>query len=55
MTPDDALLLKIYDSKKDGRARSAPHTSFKSEEDYGEPRHSIEIRCFVFWEDQTAE
>ncbi len=55
MTPDEALLLKIFDSKKDGRARRVPHTSFQSEEDYGEPRNSIEIRCFVFWEDQSVE
>ncbi|KAJ9606318.1 hypothetical protein H2200_009279 [Cladophialophora chaetospira] len=55
MKPDEALLLKIFDSKKDGRARRAPHTAFQSEEDYGEPRNSVEIRCFVFWEDQSLE
>jgi hypothetical protein len=55
MTPDEALLLKIFDSKKDGRARRVPHTSFQCDEDYGEPRHSVEIRCFVFWEDQSLE
>jgi hypothetical protein len=55
MKPEDAILLKIFDSKKDGRARRSPHTSFTSEEDYGEPRNSTEIRCFVFWEDQSLE
>ncbi|ETI27037.1 hypothetical protein G647_10136 [Cladophialophora carrionii CBS 160.54] len=55
MTPDEALLLKIFDSKKDGRARRVPHTSFQCEEDYGAPRHSVEIRCLVFWEDQSLE
>jgi hypothetical protein len=55
MDLDDVLLIKIFDSKKDGRARYTPHTSFTSEEDHGDPRNSIEIRCFVFWEDQTLE
>ena len=55
MAPDEALLLKIFDSKKDGRARRAPHTAFTSPEDYGETRKSAEIRCFVFWEDQSLE
>jgi len=55
MTPDEALLLKIFDSKMDGRAKRAPHTSFQTEEDHGEPRNSVEVRCFVFWEDQSLE
>ena len=55
MQPDEALLLKIFDSKRDGRARRVPHTSFQSEEDYGGPRNSVEIRCFVFWEGQSVE
>lgn len=55
MTPDEALLLKIFDSKKDGRSRRVPHTSFQSELDHGDARHSVEIRCFVFWEDETLE
>ncbi|KIW94547.1 uncharacterized protein Z519_04523 [Cladophialophora bantiana CBS 173.52] len=55
MTPQDVLLLKIFDSKKDGRARRVPHTSFYSEEDYGDPRTSVEIRCMVFWENESRE
>ena len=55
MEPDEALLLKIFDSKKDGRARRTPHTSFQGPEDTGPPRNSCEIRCFVFWEDQSLE
>lgn len=55
MKPDEALLIKIFDSKKDGRARRTPHTSFTSDKDHGPPRESIEIRSFVFWEDQSVE
>lgn len=55
MTPDEALLFKIYDSKLDGRARRVPHTAFAAGDDSGPPRQSIEVRCLVFWEDQDRE
>ncbi|KIX93997.1 uncharacterized protein Z520_10334 [Fonsecaea multimorphosa CBS 102226] len=55
MTPQDVLLLKIFDSKRDGRARRVPHTSFYSDEDCGDSRTSIEIRCLVFWENESLE
>ena|ERR1700761_1255829 len=55
MSPDEALVFKIFDSKKDGRPRRVPHTSFVSDEDYGLTRNSVEIRNFVFWEDQSVE
>ncbi|KAK4501078.1 hypothetical protein PRZ48_006884 [Zasmidium cellare] len=50
MTPDEALLLKIFDSRLDGTARRTPHTAFKCEEDHGPTRESLETRCLVFWE-----
>ena len=57
MTPEEAWLFKIFDSKKDGRARCAVHSSFplKDQPDEGEARTSIEVRCFVFWDDDTPE
>jgi hypothetical protein len=50
MRSDEALLLKCYDSKEDGRARFAPHTAFfdpKAPSD-APPRESIELRALVF-------
>lgn len=51
MTRDEALVFKVYDSEKDGRARWCAHTSF---EDPTSPptapeRESIELRAFAFW------
>ena len=51
MQRDEALVFKVYDSEKDGRARFTPHTSF---EDPGTPagaapRQSIEVRTFAFF------
>jgi hypothetical protein len=51
MQPNEAILLKCYDSKDDGRARFTAHTSF---EDPNSPpnaalRESIEVRTLVFW------
>ena len=47
---DEALLLKCYDSKTDGRARFAPHTAFQDPTAPADapPRESIELRTFVF-------
>jgi hypothetical protein len=50
MRTDEALLLKCYDSKTDGRARFAPHSAFADPNtpDDSPPRESIELRTFVF-------
>ena len=50
MQPDEALLLKCYDSMTDGRARFAPHTAFEDPTAGADvaPRESIELRTFVF-------
>lgn len=50
MQPDEALLLKCYDSKTDGRARFAPHTAFDDPTAPADmlPRESIEVRTLVF-------
>lgn len=50
MQPDEALLLKCYDSLTDGRARFAPHTAFEDLTAGKDvlPRESIELRTFVF-------
>lgn len=55
MKPDEALLIKQFDSKPHGVARRTPHSAFSAEEDYGPTRQSIEVRCLVFWEDQAQE
>lgn len=52
LSPDQVLLIKCFDSKKDGRARRVPHTAF---EDTGARkdapvRESIEVRALVFHE-----
>jgi hypothetical protein len=49
MQPDEALLLKCYDSKVDGRARFAPHSAFidPSAPANARPRESIEMRALV--------
>jgi ribosomal protein L34 len=51
MRRDEALVFKVYDSEKDGRARFTPHTSF---EDPASPanapaRQSIEVRALAFF------
>jgi hypothetical protein len=55
MMPEEVLMVKCFDSKKDGRARRTPHTAFQTENDRGGPRVSCEVRCLVFWEDQDVE
>jgi hypothetical protein len=52
MQPDEALLLKCYDSEMDGRARFMPHTAFEdpTAPKDAAPRESIELRTFVFHE-----
>jgi hypothetical protein len=51
MRRDEALVFKVFDSEKDGRARFTPHTSF---DDPGlppdsTPRQSIEARALAFF------
>lgn len=51
MQRDEALVFKVYDSEKDGRARFTPHTSFEDPASPPEapPRQSIEVRAFAFF------
>jgi hypothetical protein len=50
MRRDEALLLKIADTMKDGRARFMPHTAFTDPTAPPDafPRESIELRTLVF-------
>ena len=51
MRRDEALVFKVYDSEKDGRARFTPHTSFvdPASPPKAPPRQSIEVRAFAFF------
>jgi hypothetical protein len=51
MRRDEALVFKVYDSEKDGRARFTPHTSFDdpTSPPNARPRQSIEVRAFAFF------
>ena len=51
MSPDQALLLKTYDSETDGRARFMGHSAFEDPEMPGTPRRrqSIEVRTMAFF------
>jgi hypothetical protein len=53
MRADEALLLKCFDSARDGRARFMPHTSFQDPSAPADtlPRESIELRTLVFFDD----
>ena len=50
MTPDEALLVKCYESRTDGRARFAPHSAFTDPTAPADAplRESIELRTLVF-------
>jgi hypothetical protein len=50
MMPDEAVLLKCYDSATDGRTRFGPHTAFVDPTTPADapPRESIELRTLVF-------
>ena len=52
MQANEALLLKCFDSRKDGRARFMPHTSFADPNAPVNmlPRESIELRTLVFFD-----
>ncbi len=51
MTPDQALLLKTYDSETDGRARFLGHSAFDDPNTAPDapPRESIELRTIAFF------
>jgi len=51
MQPNEALLIKCYDSETDGRARFTAHTAFKNPNapEDAAPRESIEIRTLVLY------
>lgn len=52
MAPNEALLLKTYDSATDGRARYGIHTAFDNPAApaAAKPRESIESRVFAFFD-----
>jgi hypothetical protein len=52
MREDEALLLKCFDSNRDGVARFMPHTSFTDPDAPPDmlPRESIELRTLVFFD-----
>jgi len=51
MRRDEALVFKVYDSEKDGRARFTPHTAFEdpATPSGAPPRQSIEARALAFF------
>jgi len=53
LRPDEALLLKIYDSRDDGTARLTAHTAFEdpTTPEGAAPRRSIELRALLFWKE----
>jgi hypothetical protein len=54
MQLDEVLVFKMFDSSKKV-ARRVPHTAFPTPDDFGPPRHSIETRCMLFWDDEPNE
>jgi len=52
MTPQEAIVFKVFDSLRDGRARFTPHTSFDDPTTPADapPRESIEARLFAFFD-----
>jgi hypothetical protein len=51
MRPDEALVFKVYESLRDGRARWTAHTAFADPNGapHARPRESIEIRTLAFF------
>jgi hypothetical protein len=51
MRPDEALVFKVYESLRDGRARWTAHTAFAdpAAPAHARPRESIEIRTLAFF------
>jgi hypothetical protein len=52
MTRDEAILIKCYDSARDGRARFSLHSAFEDPTSPvdAKPRQSIEVRAFAFFD-----
>jgi hypothetical protein len=52
MTRDEAILIKCYDSARDGRARFSLHSAFDDPTTPAnpKPRQSIEVRAFAFFD-----
>jgi hypothetical protein len=52
LTRDEAVLIKCYDSEKDGRARFSLHSAFDDPTSPANPRprQSIEVRAFAFFD-----
>ena len=52
MMPDEAVLLKCYDSLDDGTARWTAHGSFQPPNKPADaaPRESVELRTMLFWD-----
>lgn len=52
-SPEEATLLKVYDSATDGRPRLTAHSAFDlpetAEVAAAPPRRSVELRTLVFW------
>jgi len=55
MRREEALVFKVYDSKKDGRARFTAHSSFDNPAAPADapPRQSIEIRTIAFFDEEN--
>ena len=50
-TPQELLLIALYDSEAAGQPTTAPHASFFDEERMeNDTRESIEVRLCLFWE-----
>ncbi len=51
MRREEAIVFKVFDSEKDGRARFTPHTAFDdpSTPPGAPPRQSVEARALVFF------
>ena len=51
MQPEEAMLLKCFDSARDGRARFTAHTAFKdpNSPEHARPRESVEVRTIAFF------
>ena len=51
MARDEALVFKVYDSAKDGRARFTAHSAFEDPTTPPDaaPRESIEMRTIAFF------
>jgi hypothetical protein len=51
MRREEALVFKVFDSLKDGRARWTAHTAFAdpTSPPQARPRESIEIRTLAFF------